>query len=472
MSLLEMSLRGGVLILVIALVRALTLHRLPKRTFLLLWALAALQLSLPVSLPARFSVYTLVTQLAFVSTGKMISGTPLTGTTLLPGTVSLPENADGALPLPVAAASSGVSVWMVLWLAGAVLCAALLLLAYGKCRREFRTSLPVESEAVKQWLCAHPLRRSVQVRQSELVSAPLTYGIFRPVILLPKTMDWEDTSTLSYVLEHECIHIRRLDALTKPLLLAIFCVHWFNPAVWLMVLLANRDLELSCDEALLRRRGLDAKAEYAKALLSLEVQRSKYTPFYSSFSKNEMEERMKAMLKMKKSTRFAAMLACVLVLVIAASFCTSAWQNKEVQENASLQISNPQTDEEPTQLAGFLKEADNGKLVIVVTEYITDEDTERIAQLGLTEEDMPDGYYFYTEDTNAITLQYDDNTQFTFIDWYNDFTASGSDRNYTTRDFSQFQQYLNTYEDGQPKMPFFFTVQNNVVQLVLEKPFM
>lgn len=93
MSLLEMSLRGGILILVIALVRALTLHHLPKCTFLLLWALAALQLTVPVSLPARFSVYTLVTQLASVSTGKMISGTPLTGTTLLPGTVSLPENA-------------------------------------------------------------------------------------------------------------------------------------------------------------------------------------------------------------------------------------------------------------------------------------------------------------------------------------------------------------------------------------------
>lgn len=119
MSLLEMSLRGGILILAIALVRALTLHHLPKCTFLLLWALAALQLTVPVSLPARFSVYTLVTQLASVSTGKMISGTPLTGTTLLPGTVSLPENADGALPLPVAAASSGVSVWTVLWLAGA-----------------------------------------------------------------------------------------------------------------------------------------------------------------------------------------------------------------------------------------------------------------------------------------------------------------------------------------------------------------
>lgn len=343
MSLLEMSLRGGILILVIALVRALTLHYLPKRTFLLLWALAAARLTLPVSLPARFSVYTLVTQLASVSTGKMISGTPLTGTTHFPGTVSLPENAGGALPLPVVAASSGVSVWTILWLAGAVLCAALLLLAYGKCRREFRTSLPVENDAVKQWLCAHPLRREIQVRQSELVSAPLTYGIFRPVILLPKTMDFGNVSALSYVLEHEYIHIRRLDALTKPLMLAIFCVHWFNPAVWLMVLLANRDLELSCDEALLRRRGLDAKAEYAKALLSLEVQRSKFTPFYSSFSKNAMEERMKAMLKMKKSTRFAAVLACVLVLVIAAGFCTSALSvtastdgQPEIYENAAL----------------------------------------------------------------------------------------------------------------------------------------
>ncbi|RAZ18687.1 peptidase M56, partial [Klebsiella oxytoca] len=70
---------------------------------------------------------------------------------------------------------------------------------------------------------------------------PLTYGIIHPVILLPKSTDWTDTERLNYVLEHELAHIRHFDAAAKLALTAAVCVHWFNPLVWLMLSLANRD---------------------------------------------------------------------------------------------------------------------------------------------------------------------------------------------------------------------------------------
>ena len=105
------------------------------------------------------------------------------------------------------------------------------------------------------------------------ISSPLTFGVLRPVILVPKKTDWTDETALRYVLEHEFVHIQRFDVLSKLLLIAAVCVHWFNPLVWVMYVLANRDLELSCDETVLRRFGGDIRAAYARVLIRMEAAR-------------------------------------------------------------------------------------------------------------------------------------------------------------------------------------------------------
>ena len=83
-------------------------------------------------------------------------------------------------------------------------------------------------------------------------------------------MDQQDTQQLSYILQHEYIHIRRWDGLTKLLLTAAVCLHWFDPLVWVMYQLANRDLELACDETLLRQLGEGERTAYARTLIRLE----------------------------------------------------------------------------------------------------------------------------------------------------------------------------------------------------------
>jgi beta-lactamase regulating signal transducer with metallopeptidase domain len=127
-------------------------------------------------------------------------------------------------------------------------CALFFLVTHLRCRKVYKTALPVDNEFMRQWLSEHPTKRRVQIRQSDKIATPLTYGVFRPVILLPKTTDWTDETRLRYILTHEFTHIRRFDTLTKLALAAAVCVHWFNPLVWVMYILANRDNELSCDE--------------------------------------------------------------------------------------------------------------------------------------------------------------------------------------------------------------------------------
>ncbi len=124
---------------------------------------------------------------------------------------------------------------------------------------------------------------------------------------------------------HEYVHIQRFDAATKLLLTAVLCLHWFNPLVWLMYTLANRDLELSCDETVLRRFGGNAKSSYAHTLIQMEEKKSGLRPLCNSFSKNAIEERVTAIMKTKKTSLIAVVLAVLLVAGLGGVFATTAW---------------------------------------------------------------------------------------------------------------------------------------------------
>ena len=316
MSLLQMSFSGGVIILAAALVRALGRDRLPKRTFGALWAVAALRLTVPVSVPFRLSVYSLLAPAPThgPAAPAAVEGVPLPINTI----VNITQGAAQTAP------SGSISPWPVIWAAGAVLCAAVFTLLYWRGRRSFRASLPVEGPQLDGWLAAHPLRRRMTVRLSDRVAAPLTYGILRPVILLPRGMDLSPSPALDYVLTHEYIHIRRFDAAKKLALAAVAVLHWFNPLVWAMYALASRDMELACDEAVVRAFGLDARRDYARALLSMEETRGGFAAAASGFSRNAIEERIHSIMKIRPRSFLSTALAVGLVLGAAGFLGTSA----------------------------------------------------------------------------------------------------------------------------------------------------
>lgn len=158
----------------------------------------------------------------------------------------------------------------------------------------------------------------MSVRVCDRIDSPLTYGVFCPVILLPKSLDRTDEVRLSFILAHEMAHIRRFDALMKWLLAAMVCIHWFNPMEWVMYVLANRDMELSCDEYVVRLYGYQTRATYALTLVGLEEHRRFASPLSNSFCKNAMKERITAIMKSKK-TAAVGMGAALLVIAGAVS---------------------------------------------------------------------------------------------------------------------------------------------------------
>lgn len=329
MSLLQMSFLGTVIILLIVVLRAVLINRLPKKTFLILWWIALIRLLVPFSIKSVTSIYSLLQSIYSdinpVRTAQTITFLPIHG--------NMPEIANGLSEAMVQRTES-ISILSVIWLAGLLLCFGFFAVSYIKCYREFRFSLPVENDILEAWKEKHPLKRSLSIRQTETIAAPLSYGVIRPVILMPKNTEWKNIYQLRYVLEHEYVHIRRLDMLTKLIMIAAVCIHWFNPLVWVMYILFNRDLELSCDETVVRRFGMDIKSVYATALISMEEKKSGLTPLCNSFSKNAIEERIRAIMKIKKTSKFAVIISAVLVICVTGGFATSASSLEKKTETA------------------------------------------------------------------------------------------------------------------------------------------
>ena len=347
MNLLKMSFSGTLLILAIIIVRAIFINRLPKRTFLILWGIVLLRLLVPFSIPSVLSVYSLIDH--NISAGETITGIPAAdfvftndagvkassdhqeGLNLVAPEeqIFMDNRTDSIVQAQVPPDNRAVSVWVFVWCAGMIACTAFFIISYLRWRFDFRTSLPVSNAFVVEWLKEHQLKRPIAVRQSSRAAAPLTYGIFHPTILLPQTMDWDNKQQLQYIFLHEYVHICRYDVVIKLIAALALCIHWFNPFVWAMYILFNRDIELACDECVVRQFGENSKSSYALTLISMEEKKSGLLPVYNNFSKNAIEERVTAIMKIKKTSFAAIIVAVALISSVTTAFATSAVTHNE-----------------------------------------------------------------------------------------------------------------------------------------------
>ena len=312
------------MILFIVVIRALAIHRLPKTTFLALWMIAALRLLLPLSIPMPFKIH--IDLDVFSDVVQELPSGNIAST--LPGDSPPSYDIGTAVPSPV---TERISIFVMLWLVGALLLVLYFSISYLRSMRKFRMSIPDNTPYIQNWLTAHQISRTLVVRSSDLISSPLTYGILHPVILLPKKLDRNDQAALQYVLTHEYVHIRRFDAITKILFAAVLCIHWFNPLVWVMYVLANRDIELSCDAWVIRMMGEKNRSSYALMLIKMEEKRSGMSALYSHFGKNAISERIEAIMKFKKTS----ILACTLALALIAG-ATTAFAAARTDDNMEL----------------------------------------------------------------------------------------------------------------------------------------
>lgn len=466
MSLVQMSLSAALMIVAIIILRALTIERFPKKTFLVLWWIALLRLLIPFSIPSVMSFYSWFDP-NLPAVVEQSSAMESTFEPVLDDSSETMENSTQfeMTPLPdtdieyveVKPSKSFSEIFFdalpAIWGVGIGVIAAFFGINYWKGVREFRMSLPVENEFVDEWLSSHQLRRNITIRQYDCIHTPLTYGIFRPVILLPKESLEQSPSTLNFILTHEWVHIRRFDCVTKILLTAALCIHWMNPLVWVMYLLFNRDIELSCDETVLHLLGRNRRSDYALALIDMEEQKSGFASFASGFGRNAIEERIRAIMKMKKASIITILAAVVVVACVSILFATSA-------KNNPIDTELPSSESE-TVSDKILTDDDQMKQeVSVKTSKKTFSPAERFAELEKY------GVMFVPSETDSTKGDLYYNGE--LFKYFADPNPNGDFSFYSETEGSNLSLYITYHNDG--TMDKLNTTTEDIIRLYPEEP--
>ena len=303
-ALVYMIFPASVLIAVTALLRALLLDRLPKRLFTALWLVAAVRLLVPFSLIL-----------------PSVPNTPNTAMWIMDAAEHVRYRLANAAGLTTAPGPVQTRIFLSVRAVVAAALAGYFILSHIRFLRRCRLALPAESPAIPAIAERFRLRRRVRILVSRRVSSPLTYGVLRPVILLPEGMARGEDEMLRCALVHEFVHIRRFHVPFKYLLAAVLCLYWFDPLVWLMYALAARDIELVCDREALRLLG-GCRADYAMTLIKLEEERG-VGVLLTGLGGRAVKERVRQIMLAKKRGIAPAVPAVILLLCSAVSFLST-----------------------------------------------------------------------------------------------------------------------------------------------------
>ena len=311
---------GSAMILLVLALRLLLKKHLPRGIFPTLWCAAAVRLLLPIAISTPLSVWNLLHTPVAAQANGVISDA------LTP----FPTLATNSAVKP-AADIAGISPQLLVWLVCAILLAAYFVIGYTCMVRQFRGTRLAPQPSIDALLDRFRFLRAPRICVSSSRRAPLTFGVFRPTVLLPEDLPVGDAQ-FQLILAHELAHIRRKDCLRKLLLTVCLCLYWWNPLVWLMVWLANRDMELACDEAVLRALGPDCRKAYALTLLDMAQRNPKSAPLCSGFAKSSAEERIRAILSFKRIPAWVGICVAILFVLTASVFTTQAVSPSAIPE--------------------------------------------------------------------------------------------------------------------------------------------
>lgn len=295
LGLLNTGFAASVVILIVLVLR-LALRRAPKRYSYLLWAPALLRLLCPFSLESAFSL--LPANPAPIPQDIALMATPQLDT----GFVALNRVVNAALP--AAQPQNSVNpmqiillVGELIWLAGAAGLLLYAVISTLRLRRRLRAAVHEEEN----------------IYLLPGLETPFVMGLFRPKIYLPAGILWEERR---YILLHERTHLRRGDHLIRLLAFFAVCLHWFNPLVWLAYHLSGRDMEMSCDEAVVQRMGERIKRPYSASLLALASGRRWVSGAPLAFGEGDTRPRIKNVLRYRKPAFWLGVLLAVLVVAL------------------------------------------------------------------------------------------------------------------------------------------------------------
>ena len=304
LKLVNLSISASWLILAVLVLRVV-LKKAPKWVMPLLWGVVALRL---------VCLFSIESALSLIPSAETIPSEIVTETrepvlyeqaTLdIVTNPTLPSAAEVPVGVSRQQAQVDFNIYSVLWLAGMAALLVHALVSAGKLKRKLATAILLRDN----------------IYESEFVDSPFVFGVVKPNIYLPMHMD---EGTAAYVIAHEHAHLARRDHWWKVLGYLVLALHWFNPLVWVAYILFCRDIELACDEKVVR--GLDgaARADYSQALLSCAAPKRAVAACPLAFGEGNIKTRVKSALHYKKPAFWVAAAAVLAVVLVAVCFLTN-----------------------------------------------------------------------------------------------------------------------------------------------------
>ena len=303
LKILNMSITASWLILAVVLVRLL-LKKAPKWIPCLLWGLVAIRLVCPFSFGSIFSLIpsseTIPTNITVQQEPAINSGITAVNEFINPVIAEsfTPAPTDSVNPLQII-----IPIAAIIWIAGIVIMLAYALISYIKLKKTVSVCVPVGE----------------RILSCDEVKAPFILGVLRPVIYVPSSMTGE---TLDLVIRHETAHLQRHDHWWKPLGYLLLAIYWFNPLCWIAYILLSRDIEMACDEKVIRDMDKDEMAAYSQALLDCSFPRRRIAACPLAFGEVGVKERVKGVLNYKKPAFWIILIAIIACIVLAVCLMT------------------------------------------------------------------------------------------------------------------------------------------------------
>ena len=339
LKIINMSISASWLVLAVLILR-FVLKKAPKWINVLLWGIVAIRLICPFSFESTLSLIpsaeTIPLNIGMDTTPTINSG------------ISAINNAVNPIisqsNTPMAGASVNllqitIGIYEYIWIFGMIALALYTAISYWRLRRKVDTAV----------------RYKDNIFQSENVSSPFVFGIIKPRIYLPFKMNGQ---YLEYVVAHEQAHICRKDHWWKPLGFLLLMIHWFNPLMWLAYVLLCRDIELACDEKVIKELGNEQRGDYTQALVACSVNRRMIAACPLTFGEVGVKERVKSVMNYKKPAFWVIIISVIVCVGVAVCFLTNPKQDSytlRIVVPAGSQEEFVYTDEEVSAIRNSIK---------------------------------------------------------------------------------------------------------------------
>ena len=339
LKIINMSISASWLVLAVLILR-FVLKKAPKWINVLLWGIVAIRLICPFSFESQLSLIpsaeTIPLNIGMDSTPTINSGISAINNAVNPiiSQSNTPMAGASINPLQIT-----IGIYEYIWIFGMIALALYTAISYWRLHRKVDTAV----------------RYKDNIFQSENVSSPFVFGIIKPRIYLPFKMNGQD---LEHVVAHEHAHIRRKDHWWKPLGFLLLTIHWFNPLMWMAYVLLCRDIELACDEKVIKELGNEQRGDYTQALVACSVNRRMIAACPLTFGEVGVKERVKSVMNYKKPALWVIIIAVIVCVGVAVCFLTNPKQDSytlRIVVPAGSQEEFVYTDEEVSTVRNSIK---------------------------------------------------------------------------------------------------------------------